>query len=85
MKDDRFLASVHPGLCRSNPPRQGGAEAGELTRPAGGGALTLGAGGLTELTGVLLLRHGNKSGRQDLPPAIGEPPEKSPMFLKARP
>ena len=38
---------------------QGVAETEELARPTGGGAPALGAGGLAELTGVLLLRHGN--------------------------
>jgi len=65
---------------------QGAAEAGELTGPPEGGAgVALGAGGLAELTGVLLLCHDYKSGREGSSPAIGEHPEKSPMFLGTHP
>ena len=60
---------------------QGVAETEELARPTGGGARTLGAGGLAELTGVLLLRHGKQSGRGGPPPTIGEHPETSPMLI----
>ena len=64
---------------------QGVTETEELARPTGGGARALGAGGLAELTGVLLLRHGNKSGCWGLPSAIGEHPEKSPMLIGTHP
>ena len=66
--------------------RQRAAEAGELAGAPGGGAgIALGSVGLTELTGVLLLCHVHKSGREGSLPAIGEPPEKSRMFLGAHP
>ena len=66
--------------------RQRAAEAGELAGAPGGGAgIALGSVGLTELTGVLLLCHVHKSGREGSLSTIGEPPEKSRMFLGAHP
>ena len=80
------LRRPNPALHAGNlPPRTVELLLRVLDATARGGTLTLGTGGVTELTGVLLLRHDNKSGCWGLPSAIREHPETSPMLIGTRP